>query len=72
LSTIGFWQTKHAEDTSVFNVVAELLCMVVAVFIGLDALEFPENSRRMPPKLPVGLQGQQVQYNAPGAGSGQV
>lgn len=55
-----------------FDAVAELLCMGVVEFIGLDAMEFPENSRRMPSKLPVGLQGQQVQYNAPGAGSGQV
>jgi hypothetical protein len=46
--------------------------MGLVVFIGLDAMEFPENSRRVPSKLPVGLQGQQVQYNAPGSGSGQV
>ncbi|HXR48300.1 MAG TPA: hypothetical protein VN784_12760 [Candidatus Limnocylindrales bacterium] len=53
-----------------FDLVPELLCMDVAEFIGLDAMEFPENSRGVPPKLPVGLQGQQVQYNPPGAGSG--
>jgi len=46
--------------------------MGVAEFIVLDAMEFPENSLRVPPKLPVGLQRQQVQYNAPGAGSGEV
>ena len=60
----------HAGDTSVFNVMAELPSIGVAVFIGLNVMEFPDNSRRVPPKLPVGLQGQQVQYNAPGAGSG--
>ena len=53
-----------------FDVVAELLCMGVAEFIGLEVMEFPGNSGRVPPKLPVGLQGQQVQYNAPSAGSG--
>ena len=55
-----------------FNVLAGLLYMGAAVFIDLDVMEFPEDSRRVPAKLPVRLQGQQMQYNAPGAGSGQV